>query len=42
MLGALSSQVEEEYLAALKKANVGRVAVSSEPKAKSIVAGFRM
>lgn len=36
------SQVEAEYLAALKKANTGKVAVSKNPKAKSIVEGFRM
>lgn len=35
-------KVEAEYLAALKKANVGKVAVSKDPKAKAIIAGFRM
>lgn len=35
-------QVEAEYRAALKKGNVGKVAVSDKPQAKAIVEGFRM
>lgn len=35
-------QVEAEYRAALNKANVGKVAVSADPQAQSIVEGFRM
>lgn len=35
-------QVEAEFLAALRKANVGKVAVSKEPRAKTVVQGFRM
>ncbi|CAM9656485.1 unnamed protein product, partial [Scytosiphon promiscuus] len=35
-------QVEAEYQAALNKGNVGKVAISENPKAKSIVEGFRI
>lgn len=35
-------QVEVEYKAALKKANMGKVAISKDPQAQSIVEGFRM
>eukprot|EP00904_Undaria_pinnatifida_P002358 jgi/Undpi1/12122/HiC_scaffold_5.g01798.m1 len=36
------AEVEVEYLAALKKANIGRVAVSKDPQAQAIVQGFRI
>lgn len=35
-------QVEAEFLAALRKDNAGKMAISKDPKAKSIVEGFRM
>ncbi|CAN0081857.1 unnamed protein product, partial [Ectocarpus sp. 6 AP-2014] len=35
-------EVEAEYQAALNKGNVGKVAVSKDPQAKSIVRGFRI
>lgn len=38
----LLCQVEVEYKAALKKANMGKVALSKDPQAQSIVEGFRM
>ncbi|CAN0067105.1 unnamed protein product, partial [Pylaiella littoralis] len=35
-------EVEAEYRAALRKGNVGKVAVNDDPQAKAIIQGFRI